>query len=274
MLASSVWSSRLARGATVTSSDSRLTSEWVEGIPVVWSAPKTPRTPNPLAIWLNGLAGTKEQLDRNLLELSSHGFVAVSFDAWQHGQRGIETKAELVKRVFGQFRRSMWPILGQSVLDTSRVIDWATSRFSLTGGVSMGGFSMGGDIAVAAAGFDPRIDCVAAIIATPDWLRPGMQDASGRDIDQGSDDVYSRFFYDAFNPMTHLAAYSRCPAIAFECGAADQHVPPEAALRFQAALKDTYSRDPGRLRVNLEPGIGHEVTWTAWKKSLDWLLAH
>jgi hypothetical protein len=38
-----------------------------------------------------------------------------------------------------------------------------------------GGVSTGGDVAVALAGVDPRIDRVAALVATPDWARPGMQ---------------------------------------------------------------------------------------------------
>ena len=136
----------------------------------------------------------KEQCDRYLLELAERGFFAVSFDTWQHGQRGIEQRADLVKRVFANFRRSMWPNLGTVHLDASRVIDWAQAKFGLTGNVSIGGLSMGGDIAVAAAGLDHRVNCVTAIIATPDRLRPGMLDASGKAIDQGSPEVYAQFF--------------------------------------------------------------------------------
>ena len=241
---------------------------------MIWAEPTQRRAGNGLVIWLNGFAGVKEQLDRNLLELAALGYVAVGFDAWQHGQRGGETKRVLIDRVFSDFRRYMWPILGQTVLDTSRVIDWAQREFGIDGGVSMGGISMGGDIAVAAAGFDPRITCVAAIIATPDWLRPGMRNAAGEIIDQGKADRYAQFFYDAFDPMTHLEAYTACPAIAFECGAADAHVPAEAALRFQAALRATYAKNPARLRVNVEPGVGHEMTWNAWKHSVAWFADH
>jgi len=252
-----------------------LFTEWVDGIPVIWSEPEKRRSSgNQLVIWLNGFSYPKEEIERRLIDLSNLGFVAISFDPWQHGARGTETRAALIARVFGHFRRYMWPIIGQSALDASRVVDWAMRKFEPNGGVSIGGISMGGDVAIAAAGFDRRIDCVATIIATPDWLRPGMRDLDGALIEQGEADRYAQFFYDTLNPMTHLAAYAACPAMAFECGGADQHVPAEATLRFQKALAPTYAANPSRLRVNVEDGVGHEATWAAWKRSVAWLTAH
>ncbi|HET6473783.1 MAG TPA: prolyl oligopeptidase family serine peptidase, partial [Pseudomonadales bacterium] len=246
-----------------------------DGIPVIWSEPaKRRQSGNQLIIWLNGFSYPKEEIGRRLIDLSNLGFVAISFDPWQHGARGTETRAGLIARVFGHFRRYMWPIIGQSALDASRVIDWATRRFEASSGVSIGGVSMGGDVAIAAAGFDHRIDCVATIIATPDWLRPGMRDLNGALIDQGQADRYAQFFYDALNPLTHLAAYSSCPAMALECGGADSHVPAEATLRFQTALAPAYAADPSRLRVHVEDGVAHEATWAAWKRSVAWLTAH
>ncbi len=74
---------------------------------------------------------------------------------------------------------------------------------------------MGGDIAVAAAGLDHRVERVAAIIATPDWLRPGMQDLfnPGTVLPPGEPDAYAQYFYDHLNPLTHLAAFVHGPAI-------------------------------------------------------------
>ncbi len=81
--------------------------------------------------------------------------------------------------------------------------------------LSVGGLSMGGDIAVAAAGLDHRVERVAAIIATPDWLRPGMQDLfnPGTVLPPGEPDAYAQYFYDHLNPLTHLAAFVHGPAI-------------------------------------------------------------
>jgi uncharacterized protein len=70
---------------------------------------------------------------------------------------------------------------------------------------------MGGDIAVALAGIDRRISRVAALVATPDWTRPRMRslDEHSVVIDQGQADRYAQWFFDTFDPMTHLAAYER-----------------------------------------------------------------
>lgn len=127
---------------------------------------------------------------------------------------------------------------------------------------------MGGDIAVAIAGIEPRIVCVAALNSTPDWLRAGTEMAPGEP------DAYAQFFYDRLNPMTHLESYRRRPAISFECGAEDRHVPPEGALRFQEELRETYSETPDRLRVTLHPGVKHASTELMRTNSLDWLGSH
>jgi dienelactone hydrolase len=156
-------------------------STLVDHIPVVWFTPSPRRSASKLVIWLNGLSGTKEQMSPYLQELAVAGFVALSFDAWQHGARGTEAPTELITRVFGNFRRAMWPILGQTTLDTLRIIDWAVATLDIDSQIYMGGLSMGGDIAIAAAGIDHRIQRVAAIVATPDWLRPGMQDLAHPD---------------------------------------------------------------------------------------------
>src|SRR5260370_33684101 len=81
--------------------------------------------------------------------------------------------------------------------------------------LSVGGLSMGGDIAAAAVGLDHRVERVAAIIATPDWLRPGMQDLfnPGTVLPPGEPDAYAQYFYDHLNPLTHLAAFVHGPAI-------------------------------------------------------------
>ena len=63
-----------------------------------------------------------------LKELAGAGFVAVGFDAWQHGERATESRDQILERVFGGFRRRMWPMLGQTTLDALRVIDWALAE--------------------------------------------------------------------------------------------------------------------------------------------------
>jgi prolyl oligopeptidase PreP (S9A serine peptidase family) len=85
---------------------------------------------------------------------------------------------------------------------------------------------------------------------------------------------YAQFFYEAINPLTNLSSYAHCPAMTFECGAEDDHVPPDGALRFQAALGGTYQEHPDLLRVNLHPDVGHQAAPAMWGNSLAWFLMH
>ena len=135
---------------------------------------------------------------------------------------------------------------------------------------SIGGFSAGGDIAIAAAGLDARIQCVATMVATPDLTRPGSH-VQGKLVARGEPDAYSRYLYERINPLTNLKSYSHRPAMTFECGEKDDHVPPDGALRFQAALAPIYGDAKSRLRVNLHPGVGHGSTPAMQDNCVNWL---
>jgi uncharacterized protein len=213
----------------------------VDHIPVVWVEPSPRQREVPLALWLHPLSRSKEDSVPFLRELAGAGFSAVGFDAWQHGERATESGECILERVFGGFRRHMWPILGQTTIDALRVTDWAIAELGAGPEVVAGGVSMGGDVAVALAGVDER---VAAIVSTPDWTRPGMRDLADPSsvLPQGKADAYARWFYERLDPLTHVEAYARGPAIAFECGADDTHVPADGAQRFRAALGEAYPR--------------------------------
>jgi len=121
---------------------------------VIWVEPAVRPPAARLALWLPPLTRAKEDALPFLRELAGAGFVAVSFDQWQHGERGTESGEQIAQRVFGNFRGHMWPILGQTTLDSLRVIDWAMATLDTGPEVVAGGVSMGGDVAVALAGID------------------------------------------------------------------------------------------------------------------------
>jgi len=251
-------------------------SAQVDGIPVLWFEPRFNRPTRQLIIFLTNLSGTKERTLPFLQDIAAAGFFALSFDPWQHGQRTAESSENLLARVFGNFRRHMWPILGQTTLDTLRVVDWAVGTLDVQSQIYMGGVSMGGDIAVAAAGLDHRIERVAAVVATPDWLRPGMHDVFDPEklLPTGEPDAYAQYFYDYLNPLTHLNAFAHGPSINFVCGEKDTHVPPDGALRFQAAIRKDYPNIADHVQTNLIPGMGHldvrnSELW--WPNCLAWL---
>lgn len=232
---------------------------WVDHIPVVWVEPATRRPDAGFALWLPHLTGVKEDYLPVLRQLAAAGFVAASLDPWQHGERGDESRDELAARVFGDFRRHMWPILGQTTLDALRVLDWAAATLDTGRPVVAGGVSMGGDIAVALAGADHRVGRVAAVVANPDWTRPGMRHLRdpGTVLPQPPADSYAQWFYDRLDPLSHLDRYAHGPAIVFHCGADDTHVPPDGALGFQEAWRQAYPRHAGEIQVELHAGRGH-----------------
>ncbi|MCX6044583.1 MAG: alpha/beta fold hydrolase [Chloroflexi bacterium] len=235
----------------------------VAGIPALWVEPAS-TTARQLVIWLPGFSGHKEALQDNLQELAQAGFVGLSFDPLQHGERRIETNDQLRQRVRGNIRRYFWPILAQTAEETPVIIDWAIQTLGVAPQVGIGGISMGGDISIAAAGVDPRIVAVAACVATPDWLRPGSFEPPG------APDEFAQACYDRRNPLTHLELYTHCPAITFQCGAEDQQVPPDGAQRFVAALQTTYAQRPDALTIELQPATAHKFTPEMWQNSLRW----
>lgn len=252
-------------------------STWIDHIPAIWLEPRAARPDRRLAIFLNWLGGSKENLLPYLTDLAHAGFYALSFDCWEHGERS-GTSAQVGERTFGNFRRHMWVNIGQTALDTLRVIDWAVAGLAVEPQVCMGGLSMGGDIAVAAAGIDARIRRVAAVGATPDWLRPGMLDfrVEGHPpLPVGTPDAYARYFYEQFNPITHLAHYTHAPEIYFFNGEKDDHVPPEASQRFKSALAELYPAAAEKVTISLLPGLDHGGLFSAstqwWPAALDWL---
>jgi uncharacterized protein len=135
---------------------------------------------------------------------------------------------------------------------------------------------LGGDISVALAGADHRITRVAALGSTPDWTRPGMRDlgGSGELIDQGTPGAYGRWLYEQLDPVTHLDHYAHGPAILFEGGQADQHVPMEAAYRFATALADRSPAAGKHISVRVTENLGHREAVSnpdAVDRSLAWL---
>jgi uncharacterized protein len=137
----------------------------VDDIPALIMDPSGPA--RGLALWLPYLGGSKEEMEPALARLAEAGFAAASFDPWMHGARANEDPDTIRERVLTAFRREMWPILGRTTLDALRLVDWMIERTrSETPLVVAGGYSMGGDAAIALAGIDQRIRRVATIGST------------------------------------------------------------------------------------------------------------
>lgn len=140
------------------------------------TAPPVPRS---------GFSGTKESTLGQLEAFAADGFVAMSFDMPEHGERLIDADAQaLATRVRSNLRTFFWAILAQSAADFSALIDWAVETLGVEPRVAVGGQSAGGDAAVAATGLDDRIACCVTSVSTPvsDQPRARTRARSGRQI--------------------------------------------------------------------------------------------
>jgi dienelactone hydrolase len=236
----------------------------VGDIPVLVYAPKETKG-HALVIWVTGFSGSKESVEGHLKTFAQRGYVAMSFDPYQHGDRRIEPNPQLSTRVRGNIRKYFWPILAKSAEEYPQLIDWAIKTYGVRKDVAVGGISMGGDISVTAANVDPRITAVSACVATPDWMRRGSFEPPGEP------DAASQADFDRRNPSTHLELYRHKPAIAFQSGMEDRQVPPDAAARFLADLGPLYGKDKDRLKLNLQPKMGHGFSDEMLQNSLAWI---
>jgi dienelactone hydrolase len=225
-----------------------------------------------LVIWLPGFTGSKTGMHEYLCELAAAGYIALSFDPVDHGERSRVSGYELIDSGDGSFRipetghvyRHFWSIVAETAAEVPSIIDWAVAELGVAPKAGMGGISMGGNITLVAAALDRRIGVVATGIAEADWLRPGST------IPISAPNVYIQSHYDRYNPLTNLGRYGHCPAMSFSCGAEDTLIPPGGAQRFVRALATAYADCPEKLELVLEDGVGHVFTETMWRRSLGW----
>jgi dienelactone hydrolase len=237
----------------------------------LWEEPDSAKE-RKLVIWLPGFTDGKESVREALRDLAAAGFVALSFDPVDHGERGHRSEREITDPSDGRFRnasdgriyRHFWSTLAETAEEVPTIVDWAEATLGVAPAIGIGGKSMGGDIAVTAAGLESRIAVVAACIATADWLKPG----SIYELSAPNSVIQAQ--YERYNPLTNLERYRRCPAISFQCSAADPIVPADGAVRFVDALAATYADCPERLEVAIEPGAEHRLSETMWRNALAW----
>ena len=244
-------------------------------IPVLWREPDF-HSNRRLVIWLPGFTGSKEAVANNLDDLAQAGYVALSLDPVDHGPRARNPGPEplngagdeFVAYNDGRLYRHFWSILAQTIREVSVIIDWAEAELGIAPPVGLGGISMGGDIALAAAGTDPRISVVAAAIATGDWAKP----TSIYKLSAPNEHIQRQF--ERYNPLVNVERYRHLPAVAIFCGSEDEVVPPEGAVRFVQALGPIYEAAPERIAITIEARIAHEFTNSMWQGCLDWFRRH
>jgi pimeloyl-ACP methyl ester carboxylesterase len=239
------------------------------GIPLVWRAPDAGA--RGVVIHIPAFTQRKEDAIPLLEWIAARDHVGVTLDARQHGERGHEDAAQLITRVFANFRREMWPIIGETTLDLPLVVRWVREAFDPSLPVHLTGLSMGGDIAVAAARLIPEAASINAVAATPDWTRPGMRNIfTGELVPTGTPDAKAQALYDRLEPLRHAPDY-RTRAVHFILGAEDNHVPTDGAQRFKTKVDAIRTpRDPGGIRITMLAQKTHlDFVSDSWWPLLD-----
>ena len=109
----------------------------VDEIPLVWYEPEGLEK-RQLVIWLVGFSSDKDTGIREAETIPKAGFLVLSFDPDQHGDRMDNTVEELRERVRNNIRRYFWPILANTTKETPKIIDWAIKNLSVEEKIGMG----------------------------------------------------------------------------------------------------------------------------------------
>ncbi|MEE3193420.1 MAG: hypothetical protein VX289_02790, partial [Candidatus Poribacteria bacterium] len=94
----------------------------VDEIPLVWYEPEGLEK-RQLVIWLAGFSSDKDTGIREAETIAKAGFLVLSFDPDQHGDRMDNTVKELRERVRNNIRCYFWPILANTTKETPKIID-------------------------------------------------------------------------------------------------------------------------------------------------------
>lgn len=231
----------------------------VDEVPIALCQPPKKIANGSLAIWIPYLGGNRKTGIKELQQLASEGYFAISLDPYLHGDRKQPKQPSVRTLVFKEFKATMWPIIGITTLDTFRIIDWAIKNFNLNDMVVVGGLSMGGDIAIALAGIDKRIKKVVAVATSPDWLRPGMTEVfdSSKIIKQGKPTLFGEWLYNQLDPLTHIQSYSHLPKIHFELGEKDTHISPKHAIKFKKEFDKKFPKSTKTISININNDCNH-----------------
>lgn len=254
---------------------------WVDLIPVYYITPEGYQDGDDMkiCIFLSGLSGNKESLVSTYAKyILENGYTAVFFDHYLHGERAniynpttsLTATAEevtalrsmILSTCFKNMYRFGWEILGNTSLNTLRVLDYFYDNFPVVESV-MGGHSMGGDTSLVVAGLDDRINRILCVVTAPDWLRPGMHDLNGwgnpeLPSDPGEPDAMSVWYFDNFSPSMNLTRYDDGDIdVMFACGELDSHINPNWVYTFRENVYRLNPEAGSKLGIWTNMGAAH-----------------
>lgn len=201
----------------------------------------------------HGLTSSKNDWLHELAIIAERGFLVVGVDNVGHGERryaDFDTRfAESNPNFYGNFLNAV----AETARDLPPLLDTLTETgLVVENRVGVLGVSMGGYIAYAAVGLEPRIRAVVTLVASPEWLE--HPSSPHRQIDK-------------FATVRLLS----------QTAGRDDVVPNRYARTFHERLKETYADYGERFAYIDYPESNHQLNpdWErAWARAIAWFEEH
>jgi len=211
------------------------------------------------------------------LRLADSGFLAVTMDARDHGER---MKPRFWQRLRENMPQFFFPILLGTAEDIGKVIDYLEERPEAdVDRVGMLGVSMGGFITVLSVTLEERIRAAVSVLAGANYrilmrrqtqvngLRESLS-LSKRPLEDF--DEYSKEFVEKYDPINHVDRFKHTPALLLLNREQDPLVPLDCATSLYDALKLVYKDAPDKLKIKTYLGAVHEGSPEMEMETIEW----
>jgi dienelactone hydrolase len=267
-------------------------------VPAVLLKQQAGRSRRPVVIVLHGTGGSKDGMVPRLRELAARGFVAVAIDGRYHGERApapaghMNPYQDAILRAFRTGGER--PFLYDTVWDVMRLIDYLETRSDVDASrIGLAGISKGGMETYLAAAVDRRIAAAVPLIGVQSfrwsldhgawdsraWTMREAIDAAAKESGEGVGVSFMRRFYDRVAPGIYgdfdgpamLPLIAPRPLLVIN-GDSDPRTPIGGVRECMAAAEQAYKAAGAvdRLRLQLQPNTGHQVTAEADRAVVAW----
>ena len=218
------------------------------GIPLLLVWPPARGVPQPTVLWLHGLGADKDVHLPELLRFAEAGFLAVGFDAVDHGERRTADCDQPLPQSPGEAPILFSRLVTQMVLEVSRLVDALVAcGFSDRERIGIAGVSMGACVVYGSVAADQRLCAAVAIMGSPEPARPDWS----------------------------AVAHAQCfpTALLSITAELDTVVPPAAAKALHEQLLPCYHRVPERLGYRSLAGTPHFMSAGDWAQTVGEAIA-
>jgi len=249
----------------------------------------------PAVLVLHGTRGRKEGMEPWLTDLANRGFVACATDARWHGELAKGDYEDAIIQAYRTGKGHPW--LYETVTDTIRAIDYLQTRPDVDGErIGMIGISMGGMNTWLTAAADPRVKVAVPCIGVTSFgyqVETAQHQARCATLPRfhqvvadslGEPQITPRVAREAWDKVlpgitgrfdcpAMLAAIAPRPLLILN-GEKDDRCPLEGVRKCYAAAEGAY-RSAGasdRLKLDVAPNTGHQVTEAQKAAALDWFV--